>query len=141
MPIARPIDALPESAGRAPSHGVRLDNVRRSRPALVITDAAQNPAEELRRRQNRYILMMVARAGCLILAAVLAMAGVPMLALWVSLCLVGAVLLPWLAVILANDRGPRPEYRMANKFRRQAPQPPAQRTLSAREAPKVIDAD
>ena len=108
---------------------------------MVITDAAQNPAEELRRRQNRYILMMVARAGCLILAAVLAMAGVPLLALWVSLCLVGAVLLPWLAVILANDRGPRPEYRMANKFRRQAPQPPAQRTLSAREAPKVIDAD
>ncbi len=109
---------------------------------MVITDAAQNPAEELRRRQNRYIIMMLARAGCLVLAAVLAMAHVPLLALWVSLCLVGAVLLPWLAVILANDRGPRPEYKLANRFRRrETPQPPAQRSLPARGEPKVIDAD
>jgi hypothetical protein len=108
---------------------------------LVITDAAQNPADELRRRQTRYIVMMLVRAGCLILAAVLAMAGVPLLALWVSLCLVGAVLLPWLAVILANDRGPRPEYKLANRFRRPTPPPPTQRTLPQREQPKVIDAD
>ena len=108
---------------------------------MVITDAAQNPAEELRRRQTRYIVMMLVRAGCLILAAVLAMAKVPLLALWVSLCLVGAVVLPWLAVILANDRGPRPEYKLANRFRRPAPQPPAQRTLPQREHPKIIDAD
>jgi fatty acid desaturase len=108
---------------------------------LIITDAAQNPAEELRRRQTRYIVMMLVRAGCLVLAAVLAMLQVPLLALWVLLCLVGAVILPWLAVILANDSGPRPEYKLANRFRREPPPPPAQRALSAREEPKVIDID
>lgn len=110
---------------------------------MVITDAAQNPAEELRRRQTRYIVMMLVRAGCLVLAAVLAMARVPLLALWVSLCLVGAIVLPWLAVILANDRGPRPEYKMANRFRRrpQPPPPPVQRALPAHDQPKIIDAD
>jgi hypothetical protein len=108
---------------------------------LVITDAAQSPADDLRRRQTRYIVMMLVRAGCLVLAAVLAMAHVPLLALWVSLCLVGAVVLPWLAVILANNSGPRPEYKLANRFRRQAPQPPAQRALAQREQPKVIDSD
>lgn len=108
---------------------------------MVITDAAQNPAEELRKRQTRYIVMMVVRAGCLVLAAILAMAHVPLLGLWVVLCLVGAVLLPWLAVILANDSGPRPEYRLANRFRREPPPPPAQRALPQRDQPKVIDAD
>lgn len=108
---------------------------------MVITDAAQNPAEELRRRQTRYIVMMLVRAGCLVLAAVLAMVQVPLLAVWVVLCLVGAVVLPWLAVILANDSGPRPEYKLANRFRREPPPPPVQRALPAREQPRVIDAD
>jgi hypothetical protein len=126
----------------AVAHGVRLDVVRRSRPATVITDAAQSPAEELRQRQTRYIVMMLVRAGCLVLAAVLAMLNVPLLALWVVLCLIGAVLLPWLAVIWANNKRPRPEYRLANKFKpRPAPAPPAQPALSHRPEPTVIDAD
>jgi fatty acid desaturase len=109
---------------------------------LVITDAPQNPAEELRRRQTRYIVMMLARAGCLVLAAVLAMMRVPLLGLWVILCLAGAVVLPWLAVIWANNRGPRPEYRLANRFRpKPAPPVPTQPSLSAKPNPRVIDAD
>ncbi len=116
--------------------------MRRRRPATVITDAAQNPAEELRQRQTRYIVMMLVRAGCLVLAAVLAMLRVPLLAWWVVLCLVGAVVLPWLAVIWANNKRPRPEYRLANKFRaRPAPPPPAQPALGHRPEPTVIDAD
>ena len=109
---------------------------------MVITDAAQNPAEELRRRQTRYIVMMLVRAGFLVLAAVLAMARVPLLALWVSLCLVGAVVLPWLAVIWANNKRPRPEYRLANRFRpRAAPEVPGKPALANRPEPTVIDSD
>ena len=115
--------------------------MRRRRPALVITDAPQNPAEELRQRQTRYIVMMLVRAGCLVLAAVLAMLHVPLLALWVVVCLVGALLLPWLAVIWANNRRPRPEYRLANKFRARATEAPAQPALGDRPEPTVIEAD
>ena len=118
--------------------------MRRRHPAAVITDAAQNPAEELRQRQTRYIVMMLVRAGCLVLAAVLAMLHAPWLALWVALCLAGAVILPWLAVIWANNRRPRPEYRLGNRFRSRAAEPappPAQPTLSQRPEPTVIDAD
>ena len=56
--------------------------------------------------------------------------------LWAALCVVGAVVLPWLAVILANDRPPLP--------RRAAPPVPgtaaAQPALEQREY-KVIDPD
>ena len=82
--------------------------------------------------------MMLVRAGFLVLAAVLAMLRVPLLALWVVLCLVGAVVLPWLAVIWANNRRPRPEYRLGNRFRpRPAAVPPAQ----PRWAPPLADGD
>jgi hypothetical protein len=116
--------------------------VRRRQPAAVITDAAQSPAEELRQRQTRYIVMMLVRAGCLVLAAVLTMLHVPLLGLWVVLCLAGAVILPWLAVIWANNKRPRPEYRLGNRFRaRPAAPPPAQPALRQRAEPTVIDAD
>jgi Flp pilus assembly protein TadB len=115
--------------------------VRRRRPA-VITDAAQSPAEELRQRQTRYIVLMLVRAGCLILAAVLAMLHVPLLGVWVGLCLAGAVILPWLAVLWANNRRPRPEYRLGNRFRsRPAAVLPAQPALRQRPEPTVIDAE
>jgi Flp pilus assembly protein TadB len=116
--------------------------VRRRQQAAIITDAAQSPAEELRQRQTRYIVMMLVRAGCLVLAAVLAMLHVPLLAVWVALCLAGAVILPWLAVIWANNKRPRPEYRLGNRFRsRPAAPPPDQPALGQRPEPTVIDAD
>ncbi|MEV4413931.1 DUF3099 domain-containing protein [Catellatospora sp. NPDC049609] len=86
------------------------------RPVLI-TDAEESPEVELKRRERRYILMMLLRAGCLILASVLAMAKVPLLWLWLPLCGLGMVLLPWLAVILANDRPPKEEHRF-KRFRR-----------------------
>ena len=86
--------------------------------------------------------MMLVRAGFRVLAAVLAMLHVPLLAVWVVLCLVGAVVLPWLAVIWANNKCPRPEYRLGNRFRpRAAAMPPAQPALGHRPEPTVIDAD
>jgi Flp pilus assembly protein TadB len=77
--------------------------VKRNMP-VVITDAAESPAVQLRRRQIRYFTMMSLRVVCVILAAILAAAEVPMLGLWLAVLVAGAVLLPWFAVLIANDR-------------------------------------
>lgn len=78
----------------------------RSEPVLI-TDAAEDPETERRRREIRYVAMMVARALCLIGAAVLVAQRPWLWQVWALLCVVGAVVLPWLAVIIANDRPPR----------------------------------
>jgi Protein of unknown function (DUF3099) len=78
----------------------------KNRPTLI-TDAARSPAEQLRTRQIRYVTMMSIRAGCLILGAILISVKVPLLPLWLALCAAGMVVLPWMAVIIANDRAPK----------------------------------
>lgn len=121
----------------------RGDRTRRPhRRAVLITDAERSPAEQLRSRQIRYVLMMSIRAMCLVLATVLAVAKVPLLWLWVPLCVVGMVVIPWLAVILANDRAPKAEYRLANRLRRTPAEPPAPTALPpARLNDRTIDID
>ena len=77
--------------------------MKRGRRPVVITDAHQSPRDELRYRERRYVLMMSIRALCLVAAAVLVSAHAPLLWLWLPLCLFGMVVIPWLAVILANE--------------------------------------
>jgi hypothetical protein len=98
--------------------------VARDRRPVLITDAAENPEKELRHREVRYVIMMLTRAGCLIVGAVLVSTKPPLWPLWVFLCVVGMVLLPWLAVILANDRPPRTKAERLEdeKRRRHAPE-------------------
>jgi len=69
---------------------------------VLITDAARSYEEELRVRKRRYALMMGMRVPCMVLAAVFYQT--PWLA--VSL-LVLSIPLPWMAVLIANDRLPR----------------------------------
>jgi hypothetical protein len=76
------------------------------RPVLI-TDAARSQDDQLRSRQIRYVSMMSVRAGCLILGGILISARVPLLPLWLALCALGMVLLPWMAVLIANDRPPK----------------------------------
>jgi predicted tellurium resistance membrane protein TerC len=83
----------------------------KQRPQLI-TDARISQEAELKRRERRYILMMGLRAACVIVGVVLVMAKAPLLGLWLPLCGLGMVLLPWLAVILANDRPPKDRHRM-----------------------------
>jgi hypothetical protein len=108
---------------------------------VLITDAERSRDEELRSRQIRYLIMMSIRAVCLIVAAVLVSTKVPLLPLWLILCVAAMVLLPWLAVILANDRPPRPEHRLAHRFHGGRVQPPPPHAVGQAEEPRVIDAD
>lgn len=107
------------------------------RPPVLITDAQISQEEELKRRERRYIVMMLIRAACVVLAVVLIMAKVPLLLLWVPLCIVGMVLLPWLAVILANDRPPKDKHRL-KRYRSNTAPPNA---LPTRASGPTIDAE
>jgi hypothetical protein len=103
----------------------------------VITNAERSPSDQIRAREIRYVLMMGVRAVCLVAAVVLVSAHVPLLWLWIPICLVGMLAVPWLAVILANDEAPR-------KRRRPAPAPgqPAEHqpaALPPADPPRVID--
>lgn len=112
----------------------------RDRRPVVITDAPENPEKELRRREIRYVLMMLTRAGCLVAGAILVSLRPPLWPLWVVLCVVGMVLLPWLAVILANDRPPKTKAERLEDAQRHRPQPASLPPSHERET-KVIDHD
>lgn len=115
---------------------------RRAKPQLITT-AERSPEEELRSRERRYVAMMLLRGLCVIVAAILVTAKVPLLWLWLSLLLAAAVILPWSAVLLANDKGPRPEHRFRNKLkaRQQQSHPDPAHALTDREhaKSKIID--
>jgi hypothetical protein len=113
-----------------------------SRPVLI-TDAARSQDDQLRSRTHRYVFMMLVRAACVIVFAVLVATRPPMLWLWLLLVGAAAVVLPWTAVILANDRPPKDKYRHFHKGDRTPPAPPS---LPAQPTPdaaphKTIDAE
>jgi Flp pilus assembly protein TadB len=111
---------------------------RQSRP-LVITDAQHSLDDQLHRRQVRYGLMMLTRAICVVLVVVFASLRVPWPWLWVPLLVLGAVVLPWMAVVLANDRPPKEKYRLAGRLRQRAPAGSEPRAVTATPPGKVID--
>jgi Protein of unknown function (DUF3099) len=108
---------------------------------VVITDAHRSQEAQLRTRQIRYLIMMSIRAVCLILAAVLVTLKVPLLPLWLILCVSAMVLLPWLAVILANDGPPKEEHRLSRRLRQAKVEEPAPNTIAPSREPTIIDAD
>ncbi|GAA4732555.1 hypothetical protein Prum_024390 [Phytohabitans rumicis] len=112
---------------------------RKAQRPILITDADRSQADQLRSRQVRYVLMMSIRAGCLVVAALLVGAKAPMLWLWLPLCLLGMVLIPWLAVILANDRPPKDRHRLSHK--RHHHEEPSPSALPDAPPPRTIDAD
>jgi hypothetical protein len=115
----------------------KADAVARERKPtpVLITDAAENPEKELRRREIRYVIMMSIRALCLVAGAILVSTKPPLWGLWLILCIVGMVLIPWLAVILANDRPAK------SRAERRAAQQPTKSTpaLPQTSNDRVID--
>jgi len=81
------------------------------RPVLI-TAAARSLDEEFADRKRKYIIMMSCRFPCLILA------GVFYHTWWLALALILlSVPLPWVAVLVANDRPPRKAEKVS-RFRR-----------------------
>ncbi|MDP9240324.1 MAG: DUF3099 domain-containing protein [Actinomycetota bacterium] len=103
----------------------------RHEPVLVITGAEPSQADQLHSRQTRYLLMMGMRLVCLLTAAV----AYSMKVTWViPICIVGMVVLPWMAVLIANDRPPL----KASRFRRMTVAPPDERAVEGPPG-RVID--
>lgn len=95
---------------------------RRTGRVALITNAERSQEEQLRTREVRYVVMMVIRLVCLVAAAILVTVRPPLLWLWLALCAAAMILLPWIAVVLANDRLPR---RRPRWWRRTPPAPRA----------------
>jgi hypothetical protein len=115
---------------------------RRANRPVLITDAQRSLDDQLRTRQIRYVTMMATRVVFLIIGGVLISARAPLLWLWLILCAAGMTVLPWLAVILANDRPPKEKYRLSHRLRSRQSEEPSSRALPA-EPPKAptIDAE
>ena len=103
-----------------------MSRLRNRRPApVVITEAEASPAAQLRSRQIKYAVMMGIRALCLVIGAVVVSLDVPLAPLWVGICIAGMVVLPWMAVLIANDRPPKKASRFTTRLRREQPEQPA----------------
>ncbi|HEX7304319.1 DUF3099 domain-containing protein [Lentzea sp.] len=78
-----------------------MNSPRRENPVLI-TSAAPSYQDQLAARRRRYALMMSMRIPCIVLAVVFAKIW------WLALALILlSVPLPWMAVLIANDRPPR----------------------------------
>ena len=83
---------------------------------VLITAAAPSYEEQFAARKRKYAIMMGCRIPCLILAGVFAHTW------WLALGILAiSVPLPWIAVLVANDRPPR----KAEKVNRFEPEPKA----------------
>jgi hypothetical protein len=65
----------------------------------------------------------------------------PLLPLWLTLCVVAMVLLPWFAVLLANDRPPKEQHRLSHRLHRAHVEEPPPNAIAPAREPTVIDAD
>lgn len=109
---------------------------------ILITEAPVNVDDEFEHRRRRYLLMMTLRAVCIVGAAsTFSLSG------WLAAGFVAAALvLPWSAVLIANDRPPKQELRFrrflgaGDRAQRQltSGQPPAADHAEPVE-PRVID--
>ena len=87
------------------SHGPSRDRAAgRQQDAIRITTAGSRPQDELARRQRKYVITMSIRTLCFIGAVVAGMAGIHWL--WPILML-GAVVLPYVGVVMANANDSR----------------------------------
>jgi hypothetical protein len=94
---------------------------------VLITEAAPSYDDQLTQRKRKYMIIMLSRIPCLVLAVVFV--NIP----WLALVLIAvSVPLPWAAVLIANDRPPRKASKF-NPFRRTS----AARELESRDHPVI----
>jgi Flp pilus assembly protein TadB len=88
---------------------VRATSGRQEEPVLI-TEAEPSLDEQFRARRKKYSIMMATRAVCLVLAAV------TYHTVWLmAIFILAAVVLPWMAVLIANDRPPK-KAEKANRY-------------------------
>jgi len=93
-----PVTPGPDVGGFASAGGVPP----RRGQATVITEAQPSYDDQLRGRRKRYMIMMSLRVPFLILATLLYQTP------WLALLIIGiSIPLPWMAVLIANDRPAR----------------------------------
>ncbi|MGH3757973.1 DUF3099 domain-containing protein [Actinophytocola sp.] len=81
---------------------------------VLITEAAPSYDEEYAARKRKYLIMMLMRLPCLVLA------GIFHETWWLALGFVLlSIPLPWIAVLIANDRPPR-KAESVNRYQRSA---------------------
>lgn len=81
---------------------------------VLITEAAPSYDDQQAARKRKYVLMMGMRFPCLVLA------GLFYQTWWLALAfIVLSVPLPWIAVLVANDRPPRKSEEV-NRYQREA---------------------
>lgn len=98
---------------------------------VLITEAELSLDDQFRARRKKYMIMMGTRAVSLVLAAVFYQTWW-LLAIFVA----GAAVLPWMAVLIANDRPPK----KAEKVNRYGGHPdPARAITSAPSDRRVIE--
>lgn len=72
---------------------------RRDDDAIRITTAPQSRADDIRKRQKRYLLSMSLRTICFVGAVLASLNGIDWLWPWL---VAGALILPYIAVVAAN---------------------------------------
>ena len=87
-------------------HGSQLGFDDDGRPVLI-TAAAPAYEEQHRARVRKYLTIMALRIPALILAAVAYSVWENVCRLWALAIIVVSIPLPWIAVLIANDRPPR----------------------------------
>ncbi|WP_028929748.1 DUF3099 domain-containing protein [Pseudonocardia asaccharolytica] len=93
-----------------------MEDPQRKPEPVLITDAAMSHEEEIEVRKHRYKILWGLRLPFMVLAAVFYQ--IPWLAVTL---LVLSIPLPWMAVIIANDRLPKKAER-PSRFRRGRPE-------------------
>jgi threonine/homoserine/homoserine lactone efflux protein len=85
--------------------------------------------------------MMGIRVVCLIAGAILLSTKPPLLPLWLVLCAAGMVLLPWMAVLIANDRPARSREERASSHHQQTPSVALEQHPTEERTSRTIDGD
>lgn len=113
---------------------------RRKTTVYTVTDASRPLSEDVDERQRHYLISMGIRLACLLLAVVLWGRIHPVL---LGLLLVGAILLPYTAVVFANGgRKPPRDGGPAELFdQRAVPAPPPPPQAFRKDAPAADQAD
>lgn len=78
-----------------------------TKKAIPITDAAEAHSEEQRRRVVKYLSSMAIRTACVL--GIIMVQGA-----WQWVLLIGAVILPYLAVVVANQPTPKAVFMKRN---------------------------